>query len=229
MTPKGIIAVLLLVVIVFAAPITVVQSLLAASKADYAVFEGVRNVGQGLQGLATVAALAIGGYWTYIVFVHGRQYTAHVSISTEFKRVIKVGSGTHAAVIAVKLKNGGRARIEMERCRAGIKYFDDEDLGPLTETLIRTSLVAFSGNWEDIFRNVEGLEPGEEKTEDILLNVEVPRWFEVGVQFTGHVRGGFAMFADTQPIRSSSRMFLDVGAHTRISLPASFQRPTGAG
>lgn len=162
MTLRGVIAVLLFVALIFAAPITVVNSLLSVNDHGLTVSEGFRNWGQALQGLATALALGIGGYWTYSVFIHGRSYTAHVQISTEFKHVIKATPTTHAAVISVQLKNGGRARIEMEECRVGIKYFDNADLEPLTETLLGTSLVAFSGNWERIFRNVEGLEPGEE-------------------------------------------------------------------
>lgn len=201
-------ATLAFLTMVFVASVTVVSSLLERNEQRTKASEEARNWGQATQGVVTALALTVGGIWTYSVFVHRGSATTHVLVEMEFKRVMNVAGTTRAAVVSVKLKNGGQVPVNKKDCLVGITYFISEEPGPLATSLIGTSLVARSGEWVSIFNSVIDLAPGEVRAEDVLFKVEGPHWFEVGVQFRGTVRGEILPFFP-RPVVAGSRMIVD--------------------
>lgn len=227
MTLRSTLAVLLCVCLLFIVPVTVVESLLEENDRRTKVSEEARNWSQAIQGVATVVAIAVGGLWTYSVFVLRGSHTTHVQIQLEFKKVIRTTDKSEAAIISVRLKNGGQVPVIKDDCVAGIKYFTEEELTQsLVEGSIGTSLVDFSGTskWEPIFEgSPTGLLPGEEKIEDVLFKLEESRWFEVGVQFRGHIKREPGLFVDVHRVDSSMRMIVDA-REAQLGPPDPFRR-----
>lgn len=225
MTLRGVLATLVFLSVIFVAPVTVVSSLLEEDEQRAKASEEARNWGQATQSVATFFAILIGGYWTYSVFVLRGSDMTHVQIKMELKGMMKVTGATRVAVVSVKLKNGGQVAVTMTDCRAGIRYFTREESGSLDHSPITSSSVAHSGEsrWIVIFdeRDVGGLQPGEEKTEEVLFKVKEPGWFEVGVQFIGEIKRDSLLLASEREIQSSSRMFVDTRTIEKRKRPGS--------
>ena len=71
---------------------------------------------QIVQGVLTIVAVSIGGFWAFYVFILGRSSTAHVRIRCQLKRATSVTNGKKVAAVAVTLENTGRTRVRKEAC-----------------------------------------------------------------------------------------------------------------
>lgn len=206
MTLRGILAVLLGVSVLFVAPVTVLLAMQGETTGGLEPSEVVRNWTQVVQGVATVAALVVGGLWTYRIFFVGGGASAHMQIQLKLKQVIDVGE-SKGAVISVELKNLGRTSVKETQCQIGVVQITELD--PINLKIISGSL-GKETRWEALFVGVlPRLEPNEEVAEDFIVTLsEGKEFIKMEAQVTGSIVGLFGPTLRDPPW--SSRAIFDV-------------------
>jgi hypothetical protein len=135
------------------------------------------------RNLATIVAIVVGALWAFYVFVLERGFAAHVQRQFELKKVIDLPDGK-ILVISACVRNSGRTRVRKESCQFLFMPITNDQLNLVGLSLVEASehprhalsyesaqvtpnfldALAF-----DIFEELEGLEPGEDAEEDILV------------------------------------------------------------
>src|ERR1019366_7334549 len=70
-------------------------------------YEDLKNLAAAIQTIATVAALAVGGYWTYRKFIHQREDFAYIEFTVDIHVIGKQGRNWIVELIA-NLENKGK-------------------------------------------------------------------------------------------------------------------------
>lgn len=129
----------------------------------------LRDWVQIVQGLLTIAAISIGGFWAFYVFILGRSSTAHVWIQCKLERAKSVTNGKKVAAVSVTLKNTGRTRVRKEACYVEVAPLAHDQAGRSDLRFVDASPDPLYSVTSTAFEKVEALEPGEEVAEDVLL------------------------------------------------------------
>jgi hypothetical protein len=117
-----------------------------------------------LQKLFTIAAIIVGGIWTYFNFFKGRTY--RMRLEPEISGKINTLNGQHHLAATMHLKNVGLSKVEIEQKGSALQVlFYEVPLGA-TEVL--------SAAWHDltafpVFESHEWIEPGEMIEEQRLI------------------------------------------------------------
>lgn len=124
---------------------------------------------QIVQGVLTIVAISIGGFWAFYVFILGRSSTAHVRIRCQLERVKSVTNGKKVAAVSVMLENTGRTRVRKEACYVEVAPLAHGQAGRSDLRFVDASPDPRYSVTSTAFEKVEALEPGEEVAEDVLL------------------------------------------------------------
>lgn len=144
------------------------------------------------QSLVTILGIAVAGVWSYLTFLRGRSFAPNVQIQFELKQVINWDS-SKGAVISVKIKNIGQTRVKKKNCLLTLASVTQPGAkNPLASTEFERLDPSFDEMMQQLPRQYEifdehtGLEPGEEATEDVLLELNGSSTFKVNAMFFGH-------------------------------------------
>ena len=85
---------------------------------DWATAE---EVSATLQNIATVAALIVGGVWTYFLFIKGRVFKSRLQLEV-VGEIIDINSKKYIRIL-VELKNVGSSKVEITREGFGLDIF----------------------------------------------------------------------------------------------------------
>jgi hypothetical protein len=116
------------------------------------------------QKLFTIAAIIVGGVWTYFHFFKGRTFKMRLEPSVS--SVITTSDGTNHLIVSISLRNVGLSKVEIEQKGSVLQVLSYE--APIRMTSIE------SASWKDlkvfpVFESQEWIEPGELVEEQRLL------------------------------------------------------------
>jgi hypothetical protein len=117
-----------------------------------------------LQKLFTIAAIIVGGIWTYFNFFQGRTYKMRLEPNVSGK-VVTINELSHL-VATISVKNVGLSKVEIEQKGSALKVLSYEAWDGVNNILSIEwqNLTAFP-----VFETHQWIEPGEEITEQRLL------------------------------------------------------------
>jgi hypothetical protein len=125
----------------------------------------VQRIADILQKLFTVAAIIIGGVWTYFNFFKGRTYRIRLVPEVSGK-VVVINEFPHLVATLI-LKNVGQERMEIVQAGSAFTVLSCKTLG-------RPRNIIVSAKWENlatfpVFESHKGIEAGEEVREQRFL------------------------------------------------------------
>lgn len=122
----------------------------------------------------TALGILIAGGFSFYTFVLGRTFAPNVQMQFALKQVINSADGK-VALVSVKVKNSGRTDVRKEDCL----FYHNLAPGNPPGSLALAELERLNANDVDplapgmkpknMFDDLEGLEPGEEKAEEFVV------------------------------------------------------------
>jgi hypothetical protein len=185
----------------------------SASSADLTIKDWV----EGIQAVATTLAILAAGGWALYVFLLGRSNVGHVEVLIEPRRLLTAGPH-RGAVVSVTVKNTGRTRVAKSVARIRAEPLDDQQLQLSMQTpnvmpaavsrVAPLGTVLFSKHVTETEEAIDGLEPGQVTSEEVVMILGDARAARVQVVFIGRVRP----FLRTRARSFSSRIILELAA-----------------
>lgn len=140
-----------------------------------------------VQGIVTCVGILAAGIWSFFTFVLGRSFAPNIQIQFDLKQIISLMDG-RAAVVTVRIKNIGRAKVRKLSCHIASTDVVVSTRSAALPLLSRLDTpLDYSQAEVNVYRILEThsfLEPGEETNEDVLFKLGESPILKVGVLFT---------------------------------------------
>ena len=124
----------------------------------------------------------VAGIWVFYTFILGRSFSANIKIESEIKQVVKISASNDVQfIVRIALQNIGKTKVEKEECfvylvpalmssRNNGSFGVIQRVDPSFKKIMLLNPEKF-----EILENNDWLEPGEEVTDEVLLqtNAEI--------------------------------------------------------
>jgi hypothetical protein len=146
-----------------------------------------------ISGLVTTVAILIGGIWTFIIFIVGRNHSPNIQLTIQCLPIIYAEQ--NAVLLTITARNIGQTLVNRERCYLFLTPVNqpiqrDGLLASRIDPLQQPMLSQYPPTFE-IFSNTQSLNPQEQVAESILLDLHAScSLYKVYVEFYNKPRIG---------------------------------------
>jgi hypothetical protein len=147
---------------------------------------------QIIQSCVTTVSIIAGGAWVIYTFILGRSFAGNVCLACEVEKIISTSSH-QKVILQVRAKNIGRTRLKQDHCKVILFPLND-----ISTRKVGGFAKQIDQSIEEISRQENGqlfvfsgqryLEPDEEMTEHVLLQLDHVSTIQVIMKYYGKVR-----------------------------------------